>query len=244
MCNSNCLTPVSPPTDTTVSVSGSESGTSLLGSFFFSFFLPSAEGSRCEITGLPESERFELELRLLSSCEMKRHRRLGALCLSSRGYLSPSEAGFVLWGCFYLQPPAGTASLQQPTPPLCRKHLPSHSHCCPGNGRKSSRRLWKSDNVKVFVMGVRKKIKNNFLARWHLAAWLNWFQLSRGFCTWIVNVCVKSVRSKRGGRFQRDAAFRVTYLWCKIFCVERGVGGSKWVKNSLERCDDTSSWSA
>lgn len=159
MCNSNCLTPVSPPTDTTVSASGSESGTSLLGSFFFSFFLPSEEGSRCEITGLPESERFELELRLLSSCEMKRRRRLGALCLSSRGYLSPSEAGFVLWGCFYLQPPAGTASLQQPTPPLCRKHLPSHSHCCPGNGRKSSRRLRKSDNVKVFVMGGRKKKK-------------------------------------------------------------------------------------
>ncbi len=70
-------------------------------------FLPSEEGRRCKITGLPESNSLELELRLLP-CEMKcctpLGRRLGALWLSSWGYLTLSKAGFVLCGS-YLQPP-------------------------------------------------------------------------------------------------------------------------------------------
>lgn len=81
VCNSNCLTTVYPPT--TPQCQRQALSLKLQSSdpvFFFFFPLASEEGSRCKITGLQESERFELELRLLSSCGMKGCRRLGALC--------------------------------------------------------------------------------------------------------------------------------------------------------------------
>lgn len=118
VCNSNCFTTVSPPTTPQCQRQAlSRELHSADPPPLFFFPIASEEGSRCKITGLPESGRFELELRVRSSRGMKSCRRLGALCWSSRGYLGPSQAGFVLQGLL-LPPalPAATASRRQPTP--------------------------------------------------------------------------------------------------------------------------------
>ena len=136
-------------------------------------FLASEEGSRCKITGLPESNSLGLELRLLP-CEMKcctpLGRRLGALWWSSWGYLTLSKAGFVLC-CLYLQP-VSIPSL------FCHKHLACVRHCCPGNRENIS----PCRDVKR-VTGRRNTVSNVKLAyKVTFTAWrMNWLQFTRGF---------------------------------------------------------------
>lgn len=107
-------------------------------------FLASEEGSRCKITGLRESNWFELELRLLS-CEMKRCTRPGDGSEPCGGVPEFTSRRLKLPLCRVLLPPPASRSSHcvsippqpQPTPPLpCRKHLASESHCCPGNGEE------------------------------------------------------------------------------------------------------------
>lgn len=129
-------------------------------------FLALEEGSRCKITGLLESDSFELELRLLS-CEMKcctpLGRRLGALWLSSWG-LNLSKAGFVLYAAY-------TSSL---LPSFCLYILSVLSQA---PGFRDIVALATREYLETLKEWQKVFVRKNFFTRWHLQ-WCAWIDYS------------------------------------------------------------------